>query len=46
MIGTILEVGRGEREKEEIKKALETGKGSFSSSMAPARGLTLNMVEY
>jgi tRNA pseudouridine38-40 synthase len=46
MIGTILEIGRGEMEISQIKEALETGEGNFSSSMAPAKGLTLNRVEY
>jgi tRNA pseudouridine38-40 synthase len=46
MMGIILEIGRGERQISQIKKALETGKGNFSSSMAPAKGLTLNKVEY
>jgi tRNA pseudouridine38-40 synthase len=46
MMGTILEIGRGEMQLSRIKKALETGEGNFSSSMAPAKGLTLNKVEY
>ena len=46
MIGTILEVGKGERTISEIIQALETGEGNFSSSMAPAKGLFLNRVEY
>jgi len=46
MIGVILEVGSGERDPENIKGALEAGKVNFSSSMAPAKGLILNRVEY
>lgn len=46
MIGTIIEVGKGERDLKEIKQALKTGEGNFASSMAPARGLFLDRVEY
>jgi len=46
MIGTILEVGKNERKISEIEQALNTGKGSFSSSMAPAKGLFLKRVGY
>lgn len=46
MIGIIVEVGKGEREISEIKQTLKTGEGNFSSSMAPAKGLFLNRVEY
>jgi tRNA pseudouridine38-40 synthase len=44
--GIILGAGRGEIDIGRVKKALKTGEGNFSSSMAPAKGLTLNRVEY
>ena len=46
MAGTILEAGRGEREIKDIEQAIRSGKGSFASSMAPAKGLFLTRVEY
>jgi tRNA pseudouridine38-40 synthase len=46
MTGIILEAGRGEMDMSRVKKALKTGGENFSSSMAPAKGLTLNKVEY
>ena len=46
MVGTILEVGRGERDLEDLKKAIAGGGVNFASSMAPACGLFLTRVEY
>jgi len=46
IVGTILEVGRGEREIKDIKQATLSGEGNFASSMVPAKGLFLNRVEY
>jgi len=46
MIGIILEIGKGKRNIKEIKQALKTGEGNFSASMAPAKGLILDRVEY
>ena len=46
MVGTILEVGRGERDLKDLKKATRGGSVNFASSMAPARGLFLTRVEY
>ncbi|HAJ95175.1 MAG TPA: tRNA pseudouridine(38-40) synthase TruA [Actinobacteria bacterium] len=46
IVGTILEVGKGEREIKDIKQAAMSGEGNFVSSMAPAKGLFLTRVEY
>lgn len=46
IVGTILEVGRGERKLEELKQALAGGGYNFASSMAPAKGLFLTRVVY
>lgn len=46
MTGTILEIGKGEREIKDIEKALLSGEGNYASSMAPAKGLFLTRVEY
>ena len=46
MIGTILEVGRGEKSLEDLKQAITIGGVSFASSMVPASGLFLTRVEY
>ncbi|MCJ7666088.1 MAG: tRNA pseudouridine(38-40) synthase TruA, partial [Actinobacteria bacterium] len=46
MVGTILEVGKGERRPEDIKEALAGGGSNFASSMAPAGGLFLTRVVY
>lgn len=46
IIGTILELGKGEREIKEIKEALYSGQGDFTSSLAPAKGLFLTRVDY
>jgi tRNA pseudouridine38-40 synthase len=46
MVGTILEIGRGEKSLEDLKQAIAGGGINFASSMAPARGLFLTRVEY
>jgi len=46
MVGTILEVGRGEKSLEDLKQAIAGGGVNFASSMVPARGLFLARVEY
>ena len=46
MVGTILEVGMGERSLEDIKQAIAGGNSNFASSMAPASGLFLTRVVY
>ena len=46
MVGTILEVGRGEKSLADLKQATRGGGVNFASSMAPARGLFLTRVEY
>jgi tRNA pseudouridine38-40 synthase len=44
--GTLLSVGRGEVEFEEINKAIETGERRLEFVTAPAKGLTLVSVDY
>lgn len=46
MVGTILEIGKGEGRLEDIRQALAGGGSNFASSMAPARGLFLTRVVY
>ena len=46
MVGTLLEVGRGEREPSEMKAILEAKDRERAGAMAPAHGLTLWKVEY
>lgn len=46
MIGTLLEIGRGERKIESIREALLTGRKEFVGATAPAHGLTLLKVTY
>jgi len=46
MVGTILEVGKGEKSLEDLKQAITGGSNNFASSMALARGLFLTRVEY
>jgi tRNA pseudouridine38-40 synthase len=46
IVGTILEVGRGEKSLEDLKQAIAGGGVNFASSMVPARGLFLTRVEY
>ena len=44
--GTLLEIGRGEKEPEVITTAIETGDRSLAGQTAPPHGLTLFHVEY
>jgi tRNA pseudouridine38-40 synthase len=44
--GTLVEAGRGERDEEAIRRALETGDRSLVGATAPARGLALVEVYY
>lgn len=46
IVGTVLDVGTGKKEIENIKKALETGDRSLRSKKAPAGGLYLQEVYY
>lgn len=46
MVGIILEIGRGEKSLEDLKKAIAVGGSNFAPSMAPASGLFLTRVEY
>jgi len=44
--GTMLEIGRGEKNAETIQTAIVTGDRSLAGQTAPAQGLTLLRVEY
>ncbi len=46
IVGTALEVGRGERDSDTILAAIESGNRSLAGQTAPAKGLTLMKVEY
>lgn len=46
MIGTLIEVGRGEKDSDTIQTAIVTGDRSLAGKTAPAQGLTLLKVEY
>jgi tRNA pseudouridine38-40 synthase len=46
IVGTLLEVGRGEKDAETIEKAIIGGDRSLAGKTAPANGLTLLKVEY
>jgi tRNA pseudouridine38-40 synthase len=46
IVGTMLEVGRGERDSDTILAAIETGNRDLAGSTATARGLTLLKVDY
>lgn len=46
IIGTLLDVGRGESDGDTIQKAMITGDRSLVGKTAPAQGLTLLRVEY
>ena len=46
MTGTLLEVGRGDRKPEEIKKILESSERANAGFLVPAKGLFLDKVEY
>ena len=46
IIGTLLEVGRGERDAESIQHAIVTADRTLAGPTAPAHGLTLLKVEY
>ncbi|MEP6945433.1 MAG: tRNA pseudouridine(38-40) synthase TruA [Acidobacteriota bacterium] len=46
IVGTMLEVGRGEKDSDTIQTAIVTGERSLSGKTAPAQGLTLVRVDY
>jgi tRNA pseudouridine38-40 synthase len=46
IIGTLIEVGRGEKDFDTIQTAIVTGDRSLAGKTAPAHGLTLLNVEY
>lgn len=46
LVGTFVDVGRGQREPEEVGKILEAKSRSAAGATAPARGLFLESVEY
>ncbi len=46
IVGTLLEVGRGERDEETIRLALASRKRTLAGATAPAKGLTLIEVRY
>jgi len=46
IVGTLLEVGRGEKDSDTIQTAIITGNRSLAGKTAPANGLTLMKVHY
>lgn len=46
IVGTMLEVGRGEKDSDTIQTAIVTGNRDLAGNTAPAHGLTLLKVEY
>lgn len=46
IVGTLLEVGRGEKDFDTIQNALVTGDRNLAGMTAPAHGLTLERVDY
>ena len=46
IVGTLLEVGRGHRQPEDIENVLAAGNRSAAGRMAPANGLCLQWVKY
>jgi tRNA pseudouridine38-40 synthase len=46
IVGTMLEVGRGEKDGDTIQTAIVTGERNLSGKTAPAQGLTLLRVDY
>ena len=46
IVGTLIEVGRGEKDSDTIQTAIVTGDRSLAGKTAPAHGLTLLKVDY
>ena len=46
IVGTMLEVGRGEKDSDTIQTAIISGDRNLAGQTAPANGLTLLKVDY
>ena len=46
LVGTLLEVGRGDKDSDTIQTAIITGDRTLAGKTAPAQGLTLLKVDY
>lgn len=46
MVGTLLEIGKGDRNEKDIEKAFTTGDRKLAGKTVKAKGLTLKCVEY
>jgi tRNA pseudouridine38-40 synthase len=46
IVGTVIEVGRGEREVDSVQTAILTGDRKHAATTATAKGLTLMKVDY
>jgi tRNA pseudouridine38-40 synthase len=46
IVGTLIEVGRGERELDSVETAIRTGDRKHAGTTATAKGLTLHRVQY
>ena len=46
LVGTLLEVGKGERKAEELPTVIDKGQRESAGALAPAKGLTLVEVRY
>jgi tRNA pseudouridine38-40 synthase len=46
IVGTLLEVGRGDRDLESVETAIRTGDRKHAGMTATAKGLTLHKVIY
>ena len=46
IVGTLIEVGRGEKDSDTIQTAIVTGDRNLAGKTAPANGLTLLRVDY
>jgi tRNA pseudouridine38-40 synthase len=46
IVGTILDLGRGDKDSDTIQTAIVTGDRNLAGKTAPAHGLTLYKVEY
>jgi tRNA pseudouridine38-40 synthase len=46
IVGTLIEIGRGDRDIESVQTAIVTGDKKFAGDTAVAKGLTLYKVDY
>jgi tRNA pseudouridine38-40 synthase len=46
LVGTLIEVGRGNKDSDTIQTAIVTGDRNLAGTTAPAQGLTLLKVDY